>query len=91
MAVRPHDVVKGINPIGISSETAAEGGGSGGVAEGLGEEAEDVAVDEEFKAIVVENVRSEEDGGEVRKLVNPEAPSQQEVDDHYVRGRSFTL
>ena len=70
MAVRPHDVVKGINPIGISSETAAEGGGSGGVAEGLGEEVEDVAVDEEFKAIVVENVGTEDDGGVIKRLID---------------------
>ena len=43
-------------------------------------------MDEEFKAIVVENVKSEEDGGVIRKLSNPEAPSQQEISDHYVRG-----
>ena len=47
---------------------------------------DEAAVDEEFKAIVVENVKSEEDGGEVKRLLNPEAPSQLEVDEHFVRG-----
>ena len=34
---------------------------------------------------MVENVGSEEDGGEIRKLIDPAAPSQQEISGHYVR------
>ena len=41
--------------------------------EGLGTEEEDVVVDEEFKAIVVENVKTESDGG-VIKVVEPRRP-----------------
>ena len=86
MTVRPHDVVKGINAA-EANPSAAEGGGDGkGLGEGLGEGEEDVEVDEEFKAIVVENVRPDDDGGVIKRLLDPEAPSQKDLDEHFIRG-----
>ena len=86
VAVRPKDLPKGINPVEVSSGSAEEGGDVEGSREGLGEEEEEVEVDEEFKAIVVETMGSEEEGGVVKRLIDPCAPSPKEINDHFMRG-----